>query len=74
MMITDKSTAMEISELMLRHGKELNNSVEMVKSRCSEEEFAIYQKAIGKIMGYILLDVMNPLYKSHPELKPKELH
>ncbi len=73
MMIADKFVAAKISELMIRQGKELNESVGMVKSSCSEEEFVIYQKAIGKIMGCILLDVMNPLYKMHPELKPKKL-
>jgi hypothetical protein len=29
--------------------------------------------AVGKVMGEILLGIMNPLYQRHPNLKPKEL-
>jgi hypothetical protein len=30
-------------------------------------------KGVGKIMGEMLFEVMNPLYKKHPDLKPEEL-
>jgi len=42
-------------------------------NECEDEDFQIYRSAVGEIMGAILLEVLNPLYRTHPELKPKEL-
>ncbi|EPT5086182.1 hypothetical protein ACVUCS_003106 [Salmonella enterica subsp. enterica] len=72
-MVSDKSTAILISELMLRFGKELDESVAVVQSQCDEDEFKAYQEAVGFIMGGMLIKIMNPLYEKHPEIKPKEL-
>ncbi|EEG6747552.1 hypothetical protein N4Z37_004379, partial [Salmonella enterica] len=38
-MVNDKDTAILISDLMLRFGKELDESVAVVQSRCDEDEF-----------------------------------
>jgi hypothetical protein len=71
-MIEDRDVAAEISKLMLETGSKLDASVALVQQRCSQAEFAAYRSAIGNIMGD-LLDIMNPLYLKHPDLKPKEL-
>jgi hypothetical protein len=34
----------------------------------------IYRRAVGKIMGEVLLEVLNPLYAKHPTLKPPGLN
>jgi len=72
-MIEQKDIAREISQLMLDYGAKLDASVALAKQKCSPEEFAMYRKAVGKIMGYMLSEVMNPIYQRHPDLKPKEL-
>lgn len=72
-MINDKDIAKEVNQLMLEYGAKLDMSVARVKQKCSAVEFEAYRKAVGKIMGYMLLDVMNPLYENHPDLKPKDL-
>jgi phenylpyruvate tautomerase PptA (4-oxalocrotonate tautomerase family) len=72
-MIKNQDIAKEISELMLSYGAKLDASVAVVIDKCSKEEAIVYKKAVGKIMGAMLLEIMNPLYKQHPELKPKEL-
>ncbi|EDR8340855.1 hypothetical protein P9799_004889, partial [Salmonella enterica subsp. enterica serovar Kentucky] len=38
-MVNDKDTAILISDLMLRFGKGLDESVAVVQSRCDEDEF-----------------------------------
>lgn len=73
-MIADNKVAEKISKLMLDCGAKLDESVSWVQHGCSTEELAAYQQAIGKIMTDMLFEVMNPLYKAHPELKPPELH
>lgn len=73
-MIKDKVVAKKVSDILLQCGKELDASVLLVKENCTEEELNVYRKAIGKVMGELLIQVMNPLYRSHPEIKPSELH
>ncbi|ECF5414040.1 hypothetical protein HVE53_004386, partial [Salmonella enterica] len=48
-MVNDKDTAISISDLMLRFGKELDESVAVVQSRCDEDEFNVYREAVGFI-------------------------
>ncbi|EHR8834871.1 hypothetical protein WAC87_001747 [Shigella flexneri] len=73
-MFKDKTVAADISALMLEIGAKLDNSVSLVQRSCDESELNIYQAAVGEIMGRMLIDIMNPIYKQHPELKPKELN
>lgn len=72
-MITDKEVARQVSELMLEFGAKLNASVALTKERCPESEFKAYRAVVSTLMGEMLLEVMNPIYATHPELKPKEL-
>ncbi len=72
-MINDHNIAQQVSRLMLEYGKKMDASVELVRRNCSVEEFETYRRAVGKIMGYMLLDVMNPLYERHPDIKPVDL-
>ncbi|MBI5874303.1 MAG: hypothetical protein HZB81_00365 [Deltaproteobacteria bacterium] len=58
---------------MLYCGSEIDKSVVLVKNTCDSEEFEIYRKAIGKIMGTMLVDIMNPIYKQYPDIKPPQL-
>jgi hypothetical protein len=56
----------EMNDIMAR----LDHSVRLVMDNCTESEFKAYRKAIGQIMGGIVLDVLNPLYDMNPEVKP----
>lgn len=69
----NREIAEEISKLMLYCGSEIDKSVVLVKNTCDSEEFEIYRKAIGKIMGTMLVDIMNPIYKQYPDIKPPQL-
>lgn len=69
-MITNKDTATQISALMLELGAKLDTSVALVQATCEEQEFNRYRRVVGELMGTMLLEVMNPLYQTHPDLKP----
>ncbi|MEB7938338.1 MULTISPECIES: hypothetical protein [Escherichia] len=73
-MFKDKNIAEDISALMLDIGSILDASVSRVQQTCDESELNTYRSAVGEIMGRMLIDIMNPIYKQHPELKPKELN
>jgi hypothetical protein len=72
-MIKNKDVAAKISTLFTEYSAKLNDSIILVKEQCSTEDFEKYRRAIGYIMGEMLIRVMNPLYIENPELKPKGL-
>lgn len=69
-MISDPQIATQISRLMLDIFRQVDESLALVRERCPPEEVAAYQKATGLVAGPIVMDVLEPLYRRHPELKP----
>lgn len=69
----DKEVAKDVNQLMLDFGAKLNRSITLAKERCNESEFKAYRLAVGKILGEMLMEVMNPLHAEHPDLKPEEM-
>ncbi len=72
-MISDRALAQEVSACMLECGAKLNELVARAQVVCPESEYSNFRLAIGKIMGEMLLEVMNPLYAQYPDLKPEQL-
>lgn len=72
-MIKDPVIAQEISGLMLEFSERLDKSIATVPEHCSSDEFRIYRRAVGHVLGEMLLQVLNPLYVQHPNLKPPGL-
>lgn len=69
-MISDPQLASHISRLMLDIFRQIDESLATVREQCPPEEVAAYQKATGLVAGPIVMDVLEPLYRRHPELKP----
>ena len=61
-MIRNADTAKQISDLMRDIFRRVDESTQLVKSTCSDEEFAAHNKAVGRILGAVVMDVMEPLY------------
>ena len=72
-MIQDASVAKKISDVMIEILDRLDDSAAMVMESSSSEEFKVYRRAVGAAMGEIVLEILNPLYSMHPELKPPEI-
>jgi hypothetical protein len=68
-----KTTAKALSELMLSIGASLDASISAVQSTESDAEFRKYRDSVSKILTTMLLEIMNPLYAEHPDLKPPQL-
>jgi hypothetical protein len=69
-MIKNADTAKQISDLMQNIFHRVDESTQLVKNTCSAEEFAAYNKAVGRVLGAVVMDVMEPLYDQNPKLKP----
>ena len=72
-MFEDKTVAGAVSGMILDMGKRLNASLIQVQENCSTVEFERYRKVVAQLMSEMLIEVMNPIYSRHPELKPDEL-
>ena len=69
-MIKNSEIAQQISELMADVFQRLYESTELVKRTCTAEEFAAYNRAVGRVVGPIVMEVMEPLSDENPHLKP----
>jgi len=69
-MLIDNDVAKEINDLLLDCRIKLSNSVDFVQEKCSNEESEQYKKAMGKVLGYMIFEIMEPIYEKHPELNP----
>jgi hypothetical protein len=69
-MIKNRDAAKRVSDLMLDLFARVDQSRSMVKETCSGEDHVAYVRATSGVVGAIALDVLEPLYKQHPELKP----
>jgi hypothetical protein len=58
---------------MLEFGARIDASIARVQENCDSTDFESYRMAAGRIMADMLIEVMNPLYRAHPDLKPREL-
>lgn len=72
-MITDKQAARQVSEKFLAAGKLLDEACAAVQAHCPADEWERFRRVAGGILGDMLLNVMNPLYREHPDLKPDGL-
>lgn len=69
-MLSNNEAAKHVRELMLDVYRLIDESLAIVKETCPPEEAAAYSKAVGKVAGAVLMDVLEPLYEKNPELKP----
>jgi hypothetical protein len=68
-----QDVAREISALMLETTEKLDRSVDKMRAELPPAEFGTYGRAVGTILADIILDVLDPLYAEHPDLKPPEM-
>jgi hypothetical protein len=52
---------------------QLNGTLRTIQLNCDCEEFKRFRAEIGKIMGAIFLDLVEPIYCEHPNLIPLAL-
>jgi hypothetical protein len=68
-----REAAKKIVDLMVRHGAEQDAVLAEIQSICADHEFQKYKRMIGRSMGCMLLDVINPIVELYPDLKPSQL-
>jgi hypothetical protein len=69
-MISNPDVARHVSELMIGIYRQVEVSLDNVKEHASPEEFAADHKSLKNLLCGIVMDVLDPPYKKHPDLKP----
>jgi hypothetical protein len=62
-----------VMELVARNAAEQDAVLTEIQSLCTEDEFNEYRLMIGKSIGAMLFEIINPIIAKYPELKPSEL-
>jgi hypothetical protein len=68
-----REAATEVLRVIIEHGREQDAVPEKIRNTCSDDEFNWFRQTIGRSMGTMLLDVINPIVAKYPELKPPGL-
>jgi hypothetical protein len=75
-MIQDVQTAKRALEraLELMEGahKMLMESIELVRTNCSDEEYKAYRGGMSHVVGRLFFLLMEPIYRQHPSLTPPD--
>lgn len=72
-MVQSQALAKTLQQAMLNIANELDKTIIDNQEFFNEKELEEYKKAVGVIMMSIFDEVLSPLHKRHPEIKPKDL-
>ncbi len=68
-----KTTAKAISDLMISIATQLTESLGHVEDTESTEVYERYRDAVSRVLTDMLVEIMNPIYAEHPDVKPPQL-
>lgn len=70
----DRKTAEKLSAITLEAYFKIHDAVDVVRNGLPEgDERKEYVRGFGHALGYLYLDVLTPLYKEYPDLKPDNI-
>ena len=70
-MISKLEVAREVHQMVRDSFEMLVSSTAIVKENCSSEEYRNYNEVVGRIAKIVMFDILEPLYKEQPALKPQ---
>jgi hypothetical protein len=68
----ERAAAIKLNEMLLDCYSKLHESTDIVRQDCGEDERKEYGRALEEVSGY-LRDVLEPIYREHPDLRPEQL-
>ncbi len=58
----NKTLAEQTSLLLLQVSAKLDAQLRMLKTQCADEEFQVYLRGFGDVLGYMFTEIMTPIY------------
>ena len=69
----ERNQAQRTMELMTQVSMQMNDCLLQMRGSCTEAEFRRYRSAFGRVLGEILLGIINPIAEEYPDLRPAGL-
>ena len=69
----NREIAEKLNAITLESYFKLHDAVAIVRNGAEGDERKDYIKGLGKALGYLYTDVLHPLYKEYPDLKPDNI-
>jgi hypothetical protein len=70
----DKNISRDIAAVAEEYGQKLRETLETLRSECTKEEFDRYTGGIGQVLEHLERDMLAPIYREHPDLRPSGGH
>ena len=67
-----RDAAKIVMELVTKNAAEQDAVLMKIQPLCTENEFNEYRHMIGRSMGAMLFEIINPIVAKYPDLKPSE--
>jgi hypothetical protein len=71
--IENPQAAKHVSELFQDINERLMGSADKIESSCTPEEVQTYRRRVGTLVYSAFEQILVPIYKKHPDLKPPNL-
>lgn len=65
--------AEQVMAALLNATTKLNGMLWLILNKCTKEQFVAYRRGVGGAMGYLFVDILEPILREHPDLEPEEL-
>jgi hypothetical protein len=63
-----KETALLIQKRAMNIVAKLDNLLSEIHDQCTDEDYQIIKRGVGLSIGRILTEILEPIYKQHPEI------
>lgn len=68
-----RDVAERVVKECLQTNNRLNVLLREVEADCSSDEFKKLKRGVGSVLGSLLIDLLNPVLKEYPDLRPTGL-
>lgn len=65
----DRVTAVQLKETALTCTEPLDRSVQAAARMATQEQFHMYRRFVGNIMGAVFDSILEPVYRAYPDLE-----
>lgn len=69
----DRDIAEKLNAMTLESYFKIHDAAAFVHASCSADERKEYIMGLGRALGYLYADVLRPIYRQYPDLKPDNI-
>jgi hypothetical protein len=69
----DEEIAKHILQVFLSINGQMDNAIQSVEHKASPEEYKVFKHGVGHVMCEVFEQIVEPICKQHPSLRPPEM-